>query len=121
MANINIKAGLFDCTDPTNPYAIQINIGTTYRTGYEYIFNYSWNTALYNNVGLSTEVIMYYSADGQGAVLYPGTMPDNANDFLVNDIPPHDTVSFELHFIVGDPQICLKNEFINPNDIILVP
>lgn len=121
MPNININAGIFSCSDPTNPYYITVNIGTTYRVGQDYRFNYNWNSSTYSNVQLTTKVELYYSLDGQNAILYTGTMPNNATNFLVTGLPFHDIASFELNFIVGDPQMCSKNEFINTNDIVITP
>lgn len=118
MPNININAGTFDCQDPTNPYYITVNMGTTYRVNFEYRLNYSWNASTYDNVGLPTEVILLYTMDGQPAQIYQGVLPDIANNFLVTGFPFHDVMSFELQFIVGDPQICAKNEFINTADIV---
>ena len=72
MANININIGNFDCGDSENPFALQVNMGTQQRIeGDSYLLNYSWNSAMYDELGMSTGNILAsgLSAIGEGVDL----------------------------------------------------
>lgn len=121
MRNINIDIGNFDCSDPNSPFTMNVTIGTTYRQNYAYYLNYSWNSAMYDSLGMTTDVIMRNSLDGQPFEPYLGMLPDNASNFQTITFPLHDTMDIELEFQVNGRALCFQTISIPYSSIVNAP
>ena len=119
MANININIGNFDCGDSENPFALQVNMGAQQRVGGDsYLLNYSWNSAMYDELGMSTTVELRYKLEGEGEViLYSSALPDNAVNYQI-DLPPHDTVDLFFQFKVNEGSLCYLYRQVLYSEII---
>lgn len=119
MPNININAGEFKCQDPASPWYEVVNMGTIYRgNNYEYFLNYNWNSAIYDAIGMATDVLLRYILDGGTSQPYVGTLPDNATDFQIT-LPTHDTVILQFEFQIEGGTQCYLN--INVPNSAIVP
>lgn len=121
MSNINITAGEFICSDPASPWALAVNMGTTYRgSNNQYYLNYSWNSAMYDNIGLATDVVLRYILDGGTSQPYNGTLPDNATNFQIQ-LPAHDSVILQFEFQVAGGTQCYLNINVSTPQIQFLP
>lgn len=114
MGSIIVNIGGFNCEEPI--------VGTTYRYGKDYRFNYSSKGDLYTSYGMNVTMKLFYGLDGNSVTneYVAQIMPFNANNFFVNQIPEHDIASFRIEFSVNNGNTCFYSINIPFSSIIIV-
>lgn len=121
MRNINIDIGSFDCSSPGSPFAIVVNMGTTYRVNGEiFVLNYNWNSAMFDDLGLATDVTLTYSIAGAPFQPYTGILPDNANNHFIT-LPSNEVITFRFEFKVGNGLYCSTIVEVLNSEIVDAP
>jgi hypothetical protein len=116
MSDIIINVAEFQCESPI--------MGATYRdlgSGGAYIFNWTSQWDNYIALGLNAQVRLFYSGDGNPEVEYTNqTMPGNANQLVISDLPGYDTTSFKVVFNVDGGDTCSFTFDIPYSSIIII-
>ena len=113
MANIIISVEEFQCESPI--------IGTTYRQGGNYIFNWTTKGNEYNALGLVAEIRLFYIPETtQPEEPYTAqAVPFNADNFDIGPLP-YDQTSFRLEFLVDGGDTCYYSIDIPYSSIIIL-
>lgn len=100
----------FQCESPI--------IGDTFRHIGEWTFNWTSKWDLYNSYGLSTDIKLFYSGDGQPEVQYTSqSIPANAVNFKIN-INNFDGADFRVLFTIDNGTTC-SYQFTIPNSSVI--
>jgi hypothetical protein len=94
MANININVEPFQCTP--------IVLNSTYRDGQKYQFNWETLGQIYEDWGMDVNIKLFYLHEQTPPEIeYTSqTIPYNADFFIVDQLPSHDSMSFRLQLTV---------------------